>query len=82
MKAKKENWSKITGAVKKMSHKLKKQGCNIDNGRKKKFRETKSQTKQNKQLLLRQQKKTFLHNKNFISVAKKKLFCVAKVLIA
>ena len=50
---KKKNWSKITGAVKKVSHKLKKLGCNIDNERNKKFRETKSKTKQNKQLLSR-----------------------------
>ena len=71
---KKKNWSKITGAVKKVIHKLKKLGCYIDNERNKKFRETKSKTKQNKQLLLRQQKKTFLHNKNFISVAKKNFF--------
>ena len=74
MKAKKKNWSKITGVVKKVSRKLKKQGCNIDNERNKKFRETKSKTKQNKQLLLRQQKETFLHSKNFISVAKKNFF--------
>ena len=74
MKAKKKNWSKITGVVKKVSRKLKKQGCNIGNGRNKKFRETKSKTKQNKQLLLRQQKETFLHSKNFISVAKKNFF--------
>ena len=50
---KKKNWSKITEAVKKVSHKLKNLGCNIDNERNKKFRETKSKTKQNKQLLLR-----------------------------
>ena len=56
---KEKNWSKITGVVKKVIHKFKKLGCNIDNERNKKFKETKSKTKQNKQLLLRYQKNFF-----------------------